>query len=64
MSSLPAGSFASKSEVLIGIVAPVLQIIPELQELCEEPNLLILVVHLMADSLEALKVPLSPAPPL
>ncbi|KAM0842137.1 hypothetical protein ACQ4PT_058538 [Festuca glaucescens] len=64
MLSLPAGSSASESEAIVGVVAPVLHIMPEVQELCEEPALPLSMVHPMVDSLEASAVPLSLAPPL
>ena len=62
-SPLPAGSSASEGEAIVRIVAPVLHIMPELQELCGEPASPMSMVHQIAGSLEASMVPLLPAPP-
>jgi hypothetical protein len=52
-SSLPIVSPTAESEAITRVVAPVLQIMPELHELCEEPVSPMSVVHQMVDSPEA-----------
>jgi hypothetical protein len=55
------------SEAIVGVVAevaPVLQILPELHVLCEEPTLPMSMVHQMVDSAEASVVSLPPTPQL
>jgi hypothetical protein len=54
------------SEAIVEVVvevAPVLQIMPELHVLCEEPASPLSMVHQMVDSLDASGVPLPPATP-
>jgi hypothetical protein len=49
---------------VVAAVTPVLEIMPELHVLCEDPASSVSMVDQMADSPKASAVPLSPAPPL
>jgi hypothetical protein len=61
---LPVVQDASQREDFVDVLAPVLQIMPELQELCEEPTSPMSVVHPKVDSFETLTSPLKPSQPL
>jgi hypothetical protein len=60
---LQARSSANEREDFVRVVDPVLQIMRQLHELCEEHAFPMWMVHPMSDSLDS-TVPLSPAPPL
>jgi hypothetical protein len=62
-SPLPIVSPTAESEAIARVVALVLQIMPELHELCEEPVLPMSVVHQMVDSPEASTASTVPLPP-
>ena len=53
----------AKGEAIGTVVAPVLQIMPELQELCEKPASPISIVPPLADSLVVSVAPSPPTPP-